>query len=81
MTGPPDETGTDWTGYPRRKPNPIVHLITSLWRVLVLALIVWGIIALYLMLDVAWWYEVPILIVFGYCTYVLFRNRRRRAHR
>jgi Flp pilus assembly protein TadB len=66
------------TEYPRRKPNPIMHLIRWLWALFVIALIVTGIIALYQMLDVAWWYEVPILLVFGYCTYVLFRNRRRR---
>jgi hypothetical protein len=67
------------TEYPRRKPNPIVHLIRWLWRLFVIALIVFGIIALYLMLDEAWWYEVPILLVFGYFTYVLVRNRRRRV--
>jgi hypothetical protein len=81
MAGPLDEApenGQVMTAYPRRKPNPIVHLIRWLWGLFVIALIVFGIIALYLMLDVAWWYEVPILLVFGYCTYVLFRNRRRR---
>ena len=31
MTAPPDDTGTDWTGYPRWKPNPIVHLIRWAW--------------------------------------------------
>lgn len=67
------------TEYPRRKPNPILHLIRWLWGLFVIALIVFGIIALYLMLDVAWWYEVPILLAFGYFTYILFRNRRRRG--
>ena len=32
-----------------------------------------------LLLDGALWL-VPILIVFGFCTYILFRNRSRRAH-
>jgi hypothetical protein len=43
-----------------------------------MALMVLGVIALYQMLDEAWWYEVPILLVFGYFTYVLYRKRRRR---
>jgi hypothetical protein len=77
VTGPPDETGTDWTGYPRRKPNPILHLIVWLWRLFILAMIVWVGIALYL--SFRWW-MVPILIVFGFAVFVLFRNRWRRAH-
>jgi hypothetical protein len=64
------------TEYPRRKPNPIVHLIRWLWGLFVIALIVSGIIVLYGMLE---WWNVPIVLAFGYCTYILFRNRRRRA--
>ena len=64
------------TEYPRRKPNPILHLIRWLWGLFVIALIVSGIIVLYGMLE---WWNVPIVLAFGYCTYILFRNRRRRA--
>jgi hypothetical protein len=39
------------------------------------ALVVVGVLILYGMLE---WWNVPILSVFGFCTYVLFRNRRRR---
>ena len=77
LAAPPDETGTDWTGYPRRKPNPIKHLIVWLWRSFTLLAIVWVGIALYL--SFRWW-MVPFLLVFAFAFFVLFRNRRR-AHR
>jgi len=60
MTGPPDETGTDWTGYPRRKPNPIVHLIVWFWRFFILLVFLWVGLALYL--SFRWW-MVPFLNV------------------
>jgi hypothetical protein len=78
MSTPPDETGSDWTGYPHRKPNLIVHLIRWAWRLFLLLVVIWGAIALYLAFR---WWMVPILLVFGFCTYVLFRNRWRRARR
>jgi hypothetical protein len=78
MTVPPDETGTDWTGYPRRKPNPIVHLVRWAWRLFLAAVAIWGVIALYLAFR---WWMVPILLVFGFAVFVLFRNRARRANR
>ena len=40
---------------------------------------IWVALALYLMLAEGWWYILPITLVFGYFTYVLLRNRRRRA--
>jgi fatty acid desaturase len=78
MTVPPDETGTDWTGYPHRKPNPIVHLVRWAWRLFLAALVIWGAIALYLAFR---WWMVPILLLFAFAVFVLFRNRARRARR
>ena len=63
------------TEYPRRKPNPILHLIRWVCGLFVIAMIVSGIIALYGMLR---WWNVPIVLAFGYFTCILFRNRRRR---
>jgi hypothetical protein len=63
------------TEYPRRKPNPIVALIRFAWGLLVLALIVIGAIMLYGMLE---WWNVPILLAFGFGVFVLLRNRWRR---
>ena len=65
--------------YPQPKPNLAVRLIRLPWlRLLVLAGM-WVALALYLMLGEGWRYVVPILLVFGCFTYVVFRNRGRGA--
>jgi membrane protein YdbS with pleckstrin-like domain len=65
------------TEYPRRKPNPIVALIRLVWILVVIAAVVFGIVVLLQMLDQAWWWELPILAVFGFALFVLLRNRLR----
>jgi hypothetical protein len=65
------------TGYPRRKPNPIVELIRFVWLVVVAVAIAVGIGILIGMLLGGWWWELPILAVFGFFVYVLVRNRMR----
>lgn len=70
--------GQEVNEYPRRKPNPIVGLIRFAWLLFIAAAIVTVIGVLYQMLDEAWWYEIPIVLVFGFFVFVLVRNRRRR---
>ena len=78
MTAPPDETGTDWTGYPRRKPNPIVHLIRWAWRLFLACVVLWVVVVLAMwLLDGALWIA-PFVAFFAFAVFVLFRNRWRR---
>jgi hypothetical protein len=73
------------TEYPRRKPNPILHLIRWVLVLFAMYMILRGIIALYGLLVwgnvptvLVWGNVVPIVLAFGYVAYILFRNRRRR---
>lgn len=80
MAAPPDETGTDWTGYPRRQPfgiatiNRLARWAWSAWLVYV------GLMALFLfglfLSDGAWW-AIPLFAFFGFVAWVQIRNRRR----
>jgi hypothetical protein len=63
------------TEYPRRKPNPILHLIRWLLVLFAIYVILRGIIAPSTLLE---WGNVPAVLAFGYVAYILFRNRRRR---
>ena len=66
--GPPDKTRNDWLGYPRRgQPDHRAGPVCA--GLIILALIVSGLVALYGMLE---WWNVPILIVFGIAVFVLF---------
>jgi hypothetical protein len=76
------------TEYPRRKPNPILHLIRWVSVVLVIYVILRGIVALYGLLvwgnvpalDGLLVWGVPFVLAFGYLAFILFRNRGRRAN-
>jgi hypothetical protein len=65
--------------YPQPKPNLAVRLIRLPWLGFLVLAGMWVALAVYLMLHEGWWYVVPIVLLFGYFTYVLFRNRGRRA--
>ena len=64
---------------PHPSPNLVIRLIRLPWLVFLVLAGVWVALALYLMLAEGWWYVIPIVLVFGYLTYVLLRNRGRRA--
>ena len=61
--------------YPRRKPNPILHLIRWFLVLFAIYVILRGIIAPKGLLE---WENLPAVLAFGYVAYILFRNRRRR---
>lgn len=64
---------------PQPQPNLLVRLVRLPWLAFLVLAGMWVALALYLMLGEGWWYIVPITLVFGYFTYVLFRNRTRSA--
>jgi hypothetical protein len=69
------------TEYPRRKPNPIVQLIRWAWFLFLGLMIAgWVGIVVLLIVEGALWI-VPIVVVFGYFVFVLYRNRWRRWRR
>jgi len=58
----------------------VVGSIRVVWMLYLTLFVLAAVVVLaMLLLDGALWL-VPILIVFGFCTYILFRNRSRRAH-
>ena len=59
-------------------PHPTVVVIRALWQIFMgLFFLGVAVVLVMLILDGALWI-VPILAVFGYFTYILLRNRRRR---